>query len=80
MSWGKILVHINKKLFCFLRSICNLVLEFNGLVSNKGQRELALLHFAKSEFFQHPFSAIFFNHFVFSLQLSCFSFLPLAHE
>jgi hypothetical protein len=34
----------NKNLFCTVGSICNLVQEFNGLVSNKGQRKLALLH------------------------------------
>ena len=38
-------IHTRKKLFCYLAAICNLVQEFNGLVSIKGQRKLALFTF-----------------------------------
>ena len=40
---GSKVIHTAKNLFCNVVSICNLVQEFNGLVSNKGQRKLALL-------------------------------------
>ncbi len=32
-------IHIFKNLFFFVEAICNLALEFNGLVSTKGQQK-----------------------------------------
>jgi len=44
-SRGSKVIHTAKNLFCNVVSICNLVQEFNGLVSIKGQRKLALFTF-----------------------------------
>jgi len=56
-------IHKGKNLFCYLRAICNLVSEFNGLVSIKGQRKLALFTFYGSK----PVAPFF---------LRCFPTLP----
>jgi hypothetical protein len=40
-------MHIQKILFCNVGSVCNLVEEFNGLVSNKGWLLPALSFFLK---------------------------------
>ena len=58
-------IHTPKNLFCYLGAICNLVQEFNGLVSIKGQRKLALFTFKKELFFYRfiLFFSFFFSFF-----------------
>ena len=57
---GSKVIHTAKKLFCYVGSICNLVQEFNGLVSIKGPAKVGPFTFKKnldfsSEFFLHHF-------------------------
>jgi hypothetical protein len=45
------IIHSIKNLFCYVALICNLVQEFNGLVSKGSAAMLTLLLFSFSSFF-----------------------------
>ena len=38
-------IHSLKKLFCYVAHICNLVQEFNGLVSKRVDRQISPFYF-----------------------------------
>jgi len=50
-------IHSGKNLFCNVGHICNLVQEFNGLVSKRVDRKVSPFYFIK---------IIFFYYFIFS--------------
>jgi hypothetical protein len=45
---GSKVIHTRKNLFCYVVSICNLVQEFNGLVSIKGPAQVGPFTLSKS--------------------------------
>ena len=63
-------IHSIKNLFCYVALICNLVQEFNGLVSKGSAAMLTLLLFRYSSFFPPFFYC--FNHLI--------HLLPSRHE
>lgn len=54
-------IHIQKIIFCNVGSVCNLVEEFNGLVSNKGWLLPALSFFLKWPLRTRPAVFTFLN-------------------
>jgi hypothetical protein len=49
-------IHSSKNLFCNVGHICNLVQEFNGLVSKRVDRKVSPFYFIKIIFFYCFFS------------------------
>ena len=68
---GSKVIHSNKNLFCYVAHICNLVQEFNGLVSKRVDRKVSPFYFIKiDEISIRFFTQIFSSFLIFSL---CFS-------
>jgi len=76
-------IHRSKNLFCYVAHICNLVQEFNGLVSKRVDRKISPFYFIVNQcFFTNNFS---FSSFHFLLIFSRFTSayrerLTLFHE
>ncbi len=73
---GSKVIHTAKKLFCYVGSICNLVQEFNGLVSIKGPAKVGPFTFKKN----HDFSSEFFLHHFFFSRLRILATVIFFHE
>lgn len=61
---GLKVINSSKNLFCYLAQICNLVPEFNGLVSKRVGRKIGPFFFSKIFSLFHPFLSFlsFRNH------------------
>jgi hypothetical protein len=75
---GVKVIHTAKNLFCYVVSICNLVQEFNGLVSIKGPAKVGPFTLSNSAAHSAP---IFLHFLFFVLQTARInSTLPLLNE
>ena len=66
-------IHSSKKLFCYVGQICNLVQEFNGLVSKRVDRKISPFYFIKITSFYNLF---FFSSAIVARQFyTCFNLI-----
>jgi len=67
---GLKVIHSGKNLFCYVAHICNLVQEFNGLVSKRVDREISPFYFQLNQKKIYTLFLIFFDRLLIFLRIT----------